>query len=94
MVTIEDLRQRGLMNENPLCLGGGHGARAYLPVDLQRFSIDLDFYSNCGDIHDIKNDLSKVPGFKVIGYGEQTEGRFKRYDSLPPKSLKNVQLLS
>jgi len=36
--------------KNPLCLGGGHGVRAYLPQNLQRFSIDLDFYSNEANI--------------------------------------------
>jgi predicted nucleotidyltransferase component of viral defense system len=92
MVTIEDLREKGLMDEDLLCLGGGHGVRAYLPVDLQRFSIDLDFYSNCEDIHDIKNKLSKISGFKSVGYGEQAEGRFKMYDSAPPKSLKKCTI--
>lgn len=70
--------------KNPLCLGGGHGVRAYLPQELQRFSIDLDFYSTCDDIHTILKETSRFGSLKVVGYGIESEGMFKRYDSQIP----------
>ena len=61
LITLEEFRTKGLMKgDNPLVLGGGHGVRAYLPQGLQRFSIDLDFYSSIPDIHQILKDLRKV----------------------------------
>jgi predicted nucleotidyltransferase component of viral defense system len=73
---------------NPICLGGGHGVRAYLPQDLQRFSIDLDFYSNDGNIHSILKEVSRFRALQPVGYGLESEGRFKRYDSAVPAELK------
>lgn len=73
---------------NPLVLGGGHGVRAYLPQELQRFSIDLDFYSGAPDIHQTLDALGGIPGVKEVGYGVQEETRFKRYDSAVPEDLK------
>jgi len=73
---------------NPLCLGGGHGVRAYLPQDLQRFSIDLDFYSNEQNVHDILKAIGRLRTFNQVGYGLESDGRFKRYDSTIPASLK------
>ncbi|HVC27569.1 MAG TPA: nucleotidyl transferase AbiEii/AbiGii toxin family protein [Nitrososphaerales archaeon] len=74
--------------KSPLCLGGGHGVRAYLPQELQRFSIDLDFYSNDGDVHNILREVSGLRDLKPVGYGAESEGRFKRYDSAVPAELK------
>ncbi len=88
MVTLEDLRERGLAKERTLCLGGGHGIRAYLPRELQRFSIDLDFYSEVDDLHLIKSDLSNIPGFTERGYGLETDKGFKKYDSELPSQIK------
>ncbi|MHB1908594.1 MAG: hypothetical protein ACYCQJ_06940 [Nitrososphaerales archaeon] len=54
LVTLEELRASKMMSStNPICLGGGHGVRSYLPQELQRFSIDLDFYSAEPDIQNI-----------------------------------------
>ncbi len=93
MVAIEELRERGLMGGIfPLCLGGGHGTRAYLPSDLQRFSIDLDFYSGVHDVHQIIKKIEVIQGFKLVGYGLETEGRFKKFDSLPPANIKKCTL--
>ncbi len=76
----------------PICLGGGHGVRAYLPRELQRFSIDLDFYSNDGDVHNILKQVSGFSDLKLVGYGAESEGRFKRYDSAVPDELKKCTL--
>lgn len=89
LATIEELRANGLMQfENPLCLGGGHGVRAYLAKDLQRFSIDLDFYSSVENIHDVLRRVGKFGTFEQVGYGIESEDRFKRYDSAVPADLK------
>ncbi len=61
--------------------------RAFLPQELQRFSIDLDFYSNEKNIHKVLKRVSKIPGFEHVGYGIESEGRFKRYDSPVPAGL-------
>ncbi len=74
--------------KNPLCLGGGHGVRAYLPQDLQRFSIDLDFYSNQGNIQSILKEIGRLRALEPVGYGVESGGRFKRYDSAVPADLK------
>ncbi len=88
LVAIEELRSNGLMKlENPLCLGGGHGVRAFLPQELQRFSIDLDFYSKEDNIHKVLKSVSKIPSLKRVGYGIESEGRFKQYDSSVPAGL-------
>ncbi len=73
-------------------MGGGHGVRAFLPQDLQRFSIDLDFYSTEGNIHDILARVRKIPGLKYAGYGIESEGRFKRYDSLVPADVEKCTI--
>lgn len=80
------------MKNELLVLGGGHGVRAYLPVELQRFSIDLDLYSRADDIHEVKAQLSKIPGFTIKGYGLQTNGGFKRFDSPPPSDVKKCTI--
>jgi predicted nucleotidyltransferase component of viral defense system len=88
LVTIEELRSNGLMKlDNPLCLGGGHGVRAFLPQELQRFSIDLDFYSKEENIHRVLRRLGKIPSLKQVGYGIESGDRFKKYDSRVPTSL-------
>ena len=74
--------------KNPICLGGGHGVRAYLHQDLQRFSIDLDFYTNEGNIHNMLKEISKFRALEPVGYGLESEGKFKRYDSAVPADLK------
>ncbi len=74
--------------ENPLVLGGGHGVRAYLPQDLQRFSIDLDFYSSDGNMQNALKGISRFRSLKTVGYGLESEGRFKRYDSVVPADLR------
>ncbi|MCL4517775.1 MAG: nucleotidyl transferase AbiEii/AbiGii toxin family protein [Thaumarchaeota archaeon] len=78
--------------ENPLCLGGGHGVRTYLPQDLQRFSIDLGFCTNEPNIHSIQEKFKKFGNFKHAGYGLESEGKFKRYDSPLPKDLTKCTL--
>ncbi len=89
LVAIEELRSNGLMDPlGSLCLGGGHGVRACLPQDIQRFSIDLDFYSNSINIQDLSKKISALEKFERVGYGIEVEGRFKTYDSQPPDSLK------
>ena len=93
LVTIEELRAGGLMKrKNPLCLGGGHGVRAYLPQNLQRFSIDLDFYSNEANIQNIVKEISRFGALELVGYGLESEGKFKRYDSAVPAELKKCTL--
>jgi predicted nucleotidyltransferase component of viral defense system len=77
-----------MSRKNPICLGGGHGVRAYLPRDLQRFSIDLDFYSNDEDIHSVLKEVGRFPTLEQVGYGVESEGRFKRYDSAVPAGMK------
>ena len=62
--------------------------RAYLPQNLQRFSIDLDFYSNEEDIQSILREVGRFRTLKLVGYGIESEGRFKRYDSAVPAGLK------
>jgi len=62
--------------------------RAYLPQNLQRFSIDLDFYSNEANIQNIVKEISRFGTLKVVGYGLESEGKFKRYDSAVPADLK------
>lgn len=77
-----------MSSTNPICLGGGHGARSYLPQDLQRFSIDLDFYSNESDIHNVIDKIADLgETFELVGYGLESEGIFKRYDSAIPRGL-------
>ncbi len=89
LITLEEFRTKGLMKGgDPLVLGGGHGVRAYLPQELQRFSIDLDFYSNAPDIHQTLKDLKRVGDVREVGYGIQEEKRFKRYDSAVPTDLR------
>ncbi len=66
--------------------------RAFLPQDLQRFSIDLDFYSTGKDIHDILEKVREIPGVKYAGYGIESEGRFKRYDSLVPADVEKCTI--
>lgn len=78
LVTIGELRAAGLMNlKNPICLGGGHGVRSYLPQELQRFSMDLDFYSNEENIHNILMALGRLGTLDQVGYGMESEGKFK-----------------
>lgn len=62
--------------------------RAYLPQDLQRFSIDLDFYSSEKDIHNVLGEVDRLQTLKPVGYGIESEGRFKRYDSFIPTDMK------
>ncbi len=61
--------------------------RAFLPQELQRFSIDLDFYSKEENIHRVLKRLSKIPSLKQVGYGIESGDRFKKYDSRVPTSL-------
>lgn len=77
-----------MSSANPICLGGGHGVRSYLPEDLQRYSIDLDFYSSNPDIQNVLAQISKLAGFKQVGYGMESEGKYKRFDSLVPDNIK------
>ncbi len=86
--TLEKLRIAGFMKGNDkLVLGGGHGVRAYLPRNLQRFSIDLDFYSNISDFAEMKNSLEKT-GFVYRGYGASEGGIYKRYDAPLPEHFR------
>ena len=75
-----------MKGNDKLVLGGGHGVRAYLPQNLQRFSIDLDFYSNIDDISEMKNRLEKLR-FPYKGYGATEVGIYKRYDAPLPKDF-------
>jgi predicted nucleotidyltransferase component of viral defense system len=89
LVTIEELREGGMMKlKRPICLGGGHGVRAYLTQELQRFSIDLDFYTMDKNIHNILKEANRFRALEPVGYGLESEGRFKRYDSMVPADLK------
>jgi predicted nucleotidyltransferase component of viral defense system len=89
LVSIEELRSVGLMKgEYPLILGGGHGVRAYLPNELQRFSIDLDFYTGSKDIQDILRDVGSIKGYRYAGYGVESGERYKRYDSAVTPAVK------
>lgn len=85
--TLEELRNSRLTEGNErLVLGGGHGVRSYLPRELQRYSIDLDFYSNAIDLSEIKNRLEGMQ-FNYVGYGVTEDGIFKRYDTPPPSNF-------
>jgi predicted nucleotidyltransferase component of viral defense system len=87
--TMEVLRNKGFMQDmNGLILGGGHGVRAYLPEILQRYSIDLDFYSNIQDIGTMKQLLEDM-GFVYKGYGATFEGKYKRFDAPLPSGFEN-----
>lgn len=66
--------------------------RAFLPQDLQRFSIDLDFYSTVENIHDILDRVRGLLGLRYAGYGIESEGRFKRYDSLVLADVKKCTI--
>lgn len=92
LTTIEEFRSSGFMEGNEkLVLGGGHGVRAYLPNILQRYSLDLDFYSNTEDIVVMKERLENM-GFTYKGYGILEEGRFKRIDAPLPIGLKRATI--
>jgi predicted nucleotidyltransferase component of viral defense system len=81
---MEQLRSSKLTEGNErLVLGGGHGVRSYLPRELQRFSIDLDFYCNTDDLSTIKSQLDNLK-FTYVGYGVTEDGMFKRYDAPIP----------
>ena len=85
--TLEELRSSGLTEGyEQLVLGGGHGVRSYLPQGLQRFSIDLDFYSNLKDFLRIKSQLESMK-FEYVGYGASDDGVFKRYDAPLPEGF-------
>ncbi len=84
---MERLRASRLTEgKEKIVLGGGHGVRSYLPQGLQRFSIDLDFYSNLDDFLRIKKQLEKMK-FEYVGYGVSKNGVFKRYDAPLPESF-------
>ena len=65
--------------------------RAFLPQELQRFSIDLDFYSIEPNVHNV---LARIENsdLNYAGYGAESEGIFKRYESPIPSKVEKCTI--